>query len=1107
MLGLSLSFAIEFSLLFFFSLHTSAFHHSPLVIMTDALSSPTTSLHIALNLGQNPISRGIGSSKSLQHSANSPSLFTMPPRQHPGRGGNVPSPSPQQHGRAGTPSSVRSSRKPIDTTAVRIDMPVKYSTSYGSAMATFPDRVRIMGGGNVRKAVHGVIDTVIKDNEAANARLLAKEKELASRTNTSSAHSQQPVQPLPPVQQPQTVRRTQVPGRTTLSQQISRSQSEESDQQGGDRENDGPSQQTLVDSQEGATTSMNRGKISDNRSRSGSARSRSKSPPTQNRKRSHDSVSPELPDVTSPELDRLTARVDALRQSNQAEAEERAEALKAQHAELEKQRRKEEREKKQAELLERAIAIDKARLAALAGNNSAAGSQVANPLQQQPPTTSNPLPFPPNFSVHSPSLGAPIRIPGGEVPQLPGYSNAPETTDGASRSWQEETNVAVVDSAAHVRVGSPAVGHVAAKPQPGSLEDALGTMGQANRTISVRGGMAGANPGGFTMANVSRRPGWRARAGVDRAPSISNPAVPAARVGTAGRSAVGGGGGPRRDPDSSDSLSSDEDDRAGNADHGGRYTGPRNNTHGNRAGRWPTGGGGVNRSTVAAATAWVGDVLGKGGDILSRIWWPAVKWFLAASFVVAICSFLLGAGGPIRGMMPSSPYTKGGSLPDMAVFTEQQYNDFKAFWEKRATATELALRSVQSTLPKVVRVTKDRDGNIIVAKEFWEAILDRMKHEPSILRLEKGKISDAHWDAVRSRIKSTGLDHSFEDWFEKNKHRITSLLSGHPITKPVTSEADTYQDTVTSRQYVENLQQQIAISRKNFERDLEALRKELHGLIEEQKHKTGGLSKKEIQKLVKEIVGKELGSSPIRPGKRSPSAAIMDMLNLHVNWFSFGNGAQIDSSLTSPTYSIARPAMGTVAWFRAMSKKPQFLHDSFHATSLWTDSGHCWCAGIYAGKNKQKLPADIGISIAGLVIPKYVVVENINPGATTDPDSMPKDIEIWAKFENKAKNSQMQKWMNTQFPTAAANPRNAGHLREEFVQIGKFEYEYRHVDNGVFIHKLSDDLVTLDAVVDTVLIRAVTNNGSPDHTCFYRLRLYGQEVDEHTGKHIGSSSW
>ncbi|KAK4173128.1 hypothetical protein QBC36DRAFT_336445 [Triangularia setosa] len=1122
--------------------------------MTDALSSPATSLHISLNLSQSSLSRDTSPFKLLDHSYNSASLFTMPPRQRPGRGGKPPTPSPQQQGRAGTPSSVRSTRKPVDAGSVRVDIPVKYSTSYGSSMATLPDRVRIMGGGNVRNAVHGVLEQVTKDNEAAKARQQAKEQDRAYRTKTSSPHPQLPVQPPPPVQQPQTVGRTRAPVKTTLSQQISRSGSEESEEQG-EVEEDGPSQQTLVESQHGATTSTRADLLSRNKSRSHS-RSRSAStpgvdrpanalddlmaglspsppaqpPPAQSRKRSRD---PDSPEITSPEMAEMRRRLEALRESNGNRAAERADVQKARHEELERKgreelqkTRREEREKRRQEALQAAQAWasrDQAEQTRLAGNNPVPVSRVANRDQSVSypvPPASNSVPRPPGFSLHQLSNVSVPRPPSvsvsqpvstrldGPVPRLPEFSNAGGAQryvgDGNARSWQEEIIIYPRNDGAasggrgvsHL-VSSPSVGHIAAQPPTSSLEDALGTIERRNR--SSVGGRGRGNSDDLDMENI-RRNDLVAGRGVR--PSVPAPAVPPERVRNDGGGAIGGVGGfrvppnkplgpVRRNSGSSDSSSSSEDENVGGtANHGARHAGQPDNRR--------TARGGANRNTDAT-------YISRARKVLGKIWWPTLQWVLVASMLIGILSVLSGPSGPSVLSFPS--FSLGSLSGPTVVFTEEQYADFKRFWETRSIAAEVALRSVQSTLPKVVRVTKDKNGNIIVAKEFWEAILDRVKHEPSILKLKNGKISEDHWDAIRSRIKSAGLDQSFEDWFEKNKHRISSLFSGHPITKPVTSERETYHDTVTRDQYVENLKQQVSKSRQDFERELEGLRKELHGLIEEQRHKTGGLSKKEVQKLVKDIVDKELGSSVLRPGKNSPVAAVNDMLSRHVNWFSFGNGAQIDVSITSPTYRLDRPAMGTVAWFKTMTKKPQFLHDSFHATSLWTDSGHCWCAGIFAGKNKEKLPADIGISVAGLIIPKYVVVENINPGATTDPGSMPEDIEVWAKFENKVKNAQMQKWMNTHFPDAAENPRNAGQLREDFVQIGKFTYEYHLIDNGVFIHKLSDDLVALDAVVETVLIRAVTNNGSQDHTCFYRLRLYGQEIDEQTGKHIGPSSW
>jgi hypothetical protein len=48
----------------------------------------------------------------------------------------------------------------------------------------------------------------------------------------------------------------------------------------------------------------------------------------------------------------------------------------------------------------------------------------------------------------------------------------------------------------------------------------------------------------------------------------------------------------------------------------------------------------------------------------------------------------------------------------------------------------------------------------------------------------------------------------------------------------------------------------------------------------------------------------------------------------------------------------------------------------------------------------------------------------------------------------------------------------------------------------MFVHALSRDLVDrLKAATDLVVVRAVTNYGAKDHTCFYRVRLYGEMLE------------
>jgi hypothetical protein len=115
---------------------------------------------------------------------------------------------------------------------------------------------------------------------------------------------------------------------------------------------------------------------------------------------------------------------------------------------------------------------------------------------------------------------------------------------------------------------------------------------------------------------------------------------------------------------------------------------------------------------------------------------------------------------------------------------------------------------------------------------------------------------------------------------------------------------------------------------------------------------------------------------------------------------------------------------------------------------------------------------------------------------------MPRDVEVWAVFDEHARRERVLDWMAVKFPDDVGHPL----LEQGLAKIGKFTYEHRPRDGGVFVHKLSDELVDqLRAATDLVVVRAVTNYGADDHTCFYRVRMYGEPVE--LGDEKESKKW
>jgi hypothetical protein len=157
------------------------------------------------------------------------------------------------------------------------------------------------------------------------------------------------------------------------------------------------------------------------------------------------------------------------------------------------------------------------------------------------------------------------------------------------------------------------------------------------------------------------------------------------------------------------------------------------------------------------------------------------------------------------------------------------------------------------------------------------------------------------------------------------------------------------------------------------------------------------------------------------------------------------------------------------------------------ALTHWEGPGHCWCAGK-RNSNDSAEPADISVMLSRPVIPENVVIEHVDPSATLDPESMPRDIEVWALIEEHERHEHAYDLMIVQFPNT---PHTHPLLRKGFVKIGEFTYEHSGSGDGVYVYKISDELHNISAATEQVIIRAVTNYGA-DHTCFYRVRLYGE---------------
>ncbi len=447
-------------------------------------------------------------------------------------------------------------------------------------------------------------------------------------------------------------------------------------------------------------------------------------------------------------------------------------------------------------------------------------------------------------------------------------------------------------------------------------------------------------------------------------------------------------------------------------------------------------------------------------------------------------------------------------LQPRGVLTNAQYDDLKKYLNKRTTSTEAAVDRLKYIMPKVVSVRKDRTGGIEIADEFWAALEELISQDTSILTLDrKSHISEKHWKAIEQRLGDAGLltkplsahdveaivenksgPSAWERWLRENKIKVEQ-----PKSSPRAGD-----ETLVSKEaFIHELNERLAKSKKDVTAEMETLRKDLDGLLRAVKTiaSDGGMSRSETAALLNKVVDREISRRLSAIGSRHGVHGVDAVFRNRVNHFAPGNAAIVDVSISSPTFQMATARVGTKEWLKMAKNHPQFLPAPFQALSSWTDAGHCWCAGTLGARNRT-LPADLGIRLPQFVIPQHIVLEHISPDATTDPDSMPRDVEVWALFEDRVRREHVFDWMAVAFPNIH-DARDGGGLGHGWVKISQFTYEHRPQDEGVYVHALSRDLVErVRAATDSVVIRAVTNYGARDHTCFYRVRMYGEIAED-----------
>ncbi|KAK1755920.1 hypothetical protein QBC47DRAFT_199889 [Echria macrotheca] len=493
------------------------------------------------------------------------------------------------------------------------------------------------------------------------------------------------------------------------------------------------------------------------------------------------------------------------------------------------------------------------------------------------------------------------------------------------------------------------------------------------------------------------------------------------------------------------------------------------------------------RRPVAHEASWlpsfeeIWDKMPSLGDIFKL----AAALVLLYAFVVALLETNWSDTAPATGPWESGKVSTGPSVPLDFDFIKEVLRDPEPLTAENRDRLE-------SMIPRMIHV-KRRKGKLVIDDEFWVAIRDRILVDSTVLGAKgPSHVSDAQWKEIQQRLAKEGIEpstKSWDNWLKKNNQRVIKQLS-EGVAKEI--KGDITSELVSRDDFVKELNK--AVAREEFARELNRARDEFAKEMER-------VSKSEEQSHVEIKHSMDSLSTEVGRLKSQHTAALEQLakskfmapvdaeLRSRVNHFAPGNGALVAVSLSSPTYIIPTSRV---------LHQPQFFSQTIVALSAWDEAGQCWCAGIL-GSDNFTYPANIAVKLSSFVIPQYVVVEHINPKATVDPGAMPKDMEVWGYYDGPMRET-MDTWARLQFPQTydtESPDRVAQHtVGLGFVKLGEFRYEHSPETDGVQVSKLSQELVSAQAATDFVIVRATTNYGAEDHTCFYRVRMYGDVPGE-----------
>lgn len=501
----------------------------------------------------------------------------------------------------------------------------------------------------------------------------------------------------------------------------------------------------------------------------------------------------------------------------------------------------------------------------------------------------------------------------------------------------------------------------------------------------------------------------------------------------------------------------------------------------------------------------VKQLVGLAGSLLKSIFSTNFLIYLIVA-VIALIAFTIVSSGDITSIISDLGHGFGRMIPSFSPL-EHATDDNRDLYRRltdlehqvariksrKSDIDPKAIARLNDILPDLLVVKKDQDGNLIIPNDFWHALQDRIRSDDTLIHRQidqpvqtgKGTMSGKELTREVEKVAKVAWDR----YMKQNSNNMKVILA---------DELGQKFPRLLKDNHVATKEEVIELIRQNWDEDTAHLRTELAQLtkkfenasrqITKLQHNSGSLTRDEVRNIATEILKKLIPHAQLEALINSNLRSAIDQSLTRINHFSPATGAVVNPYLTSPTYiSPKSNVYFFTKWMRAAIQNPiPAPNPPSAALTRWEEYGDCWCTPLEQGEG---FGASLGVVMANSMYPDSVVIEHLPSGASLQPGSAPREMELLAWIPDIDTYNAVKSVSEELFSETEAEVLPFG-----YVKIGAWTFDME--GGSVQAFSVPVDMRSFGADTDQLVVRTRSNWGGSHvgYACLYRVKVFGDTI-------------